>query len=90
MSSLFGRSPSVPSSTTTGSIAKDVALVSPPEDSISDLSWSPAANHLAVASWDSKVRIYDVTHSSAGEGKAVINFEGPVLSCAWSKVCFLV
>lgn len=38
----------------------------PPEDSISCLSWSPVANHLAVSSWDNKVRIYDVTGSPAG------------------------
>ena len=88
MSSLFGRSTSAPRASSLNiQLSKDVTLSSPPDDSISDLCWSPVANHLAVASWDSKVRIYDVTQKSAGEGKAVINFEGPVLSCAWSKVC---
>jgi WD40 repeat protein len=87
MSSYYGRSTSAPSAAaSTVNLTKDVTLSSPPDDSISDLSWSPFANHLAVASWDSKVRIYDVTQNSAGIGKAVINFEGPVLSCAWSKV----
>ena len=93
MSSLFGRSS--PASNTTlsrnavspsGELSKDITLVSPPDDSISDLAWSPKADFLAVASWDSKVRIYDVTHKPAGEGVAVINFDGPVLGCAWSKV----
>jgi WD40 repeat protein len=88
MSSLFGRSSSAPSaSPSTGELANDVTLTSPPEDSISDLAWSPKTNFLAVASWDSKVRIYDVTQNSAGEGMAVINFDGPVLGCHWSKVC---
>ncbi|KAJ5789842.1 uncharacterized protein N7518_006853 [Penicillium psychrosexuale] len=56
----------------------------PPEDSISELAWSPIANHLAVSSWDHNVRIYDVTRSVKGEGKAMFSFGGPVLSCAWS------
>ncbi|KAF3480965.1 uncharacterized protein GIQ15_06312 [Arthroderma uncinatum] len=67
-----------------GDISKDVTLDSPPEDSISELAWSPIANHLAVASWDKSVRIYDVSRSVKGEGKALLSFPSPVLSCAWS------
>jgi mRNA export factor len=88
MSSLFGSSSSASSAATlSGELSKDVTLTSPPEDSISELSWSSKANFLAVASWDGKVRVYDVTQDSAGEGKALINFDGAALSCAWSKVC---
>lgn len=88
MSYTFGRSSSTPSATVlSGELSKDITLASPPDDSISDLSWSPNANFLSVASWDGKVRIYDITQNSAGEEKAVINFDGPVLGCAWSKVC---
>lgn len=88
MSTNFGRSTKSTSTTgMDGEVANDIQLASPPEDSISDLSWSPAANHLAVASWDNKVRIYDVPHNSSGEGKALIHFDAPVLSCVWSKVC---
>lgn len=68
-----------------GDPSKDIKLASPPEDSTSALSWSPVANHLAVASWDSKVRIYDVTTGN-GQGVAGINLDGPTLSCDWSRV----
>jgi WD40 repeat protein len=68
------------------SLAKDVQLANPPDDSISDLSWSSAGNYLAAASWDGKVRIYDITQNVTGEGKAMITFDGPALSCSWSKV----
>ncbi|PWY66103.1 putative nuclear pore complex protein [Aspergillus heteromorphus CBS 117.55] len=67
-----------------GSIAKDVSLANPPSDSISQLSWSPVANHLAVSSWDQTVRIYDVSQSVTGEGKALFNLAAPVLGCAFS------
>ena len=75
-----------PASASTADISKDVQLSSPPEDSISDLSWSKGANLLAVASWDKKLRIYDVSENASGVGKAMIDFEGPVLSCDWSEV----
>lgn len=35
---------------------KDVEIASPPDDSISSLSFSPTANHLIATSWDNKVR----------------------------------
>jgi mRNA export factor len=86
MASLFGK-PTAPASAVVGDLAKDVQLASPPEDSISCLSWSPVANHLAVSSWDNKVRIYDVTGTPTGNGVAAIDFANPVLACDWSKVC---
>ncbi|RAL13065.1 WD40 repeat domain-containing protein [Aspergillus homomorphus CBS 101889] len=67
-----------------GSISKDVNLANPPSDSVSELSWSPVANYLAVSSWDQTVRIYDASQSVTGEGKALFNFPAPVLSCAFS------
>jgi mRNA export factor len=87
MSAFFGSKPAATqSSNTGGDLSKDVQLSSPPEDSISALSWSPAANHLAVGSWDNKVRIYDVTQNPQGTGVAALDFAGPVLSCDWAKV----
>jgi mRNA export factor len=71
---------------TTGDISKDVALNSPPEDSISDLRFSPASEHLAVASWDKKVRIYEINEQGQSEGKALFEHEAPVLNCCWSPV----
>lgn len=86
MSGLFGSTSSAVSSTTAGDISKDVALVTPPEDSVSDLRFSPAADFLAVASWDKKVRIYSVSEQGQSEGKAAIDFDGPVFACDWSHV----
>lgn len=87
MSGLFGSTAtSAASTSTTGDVSKDVALVAPPEDSISDLQFSPQADFLAVASWDKKVRIYQVNEQGQSEGKAAMDFDGPVLNCAWSEV----
>lgn len=73
-------------SSTLGELSKDVALSNPPEDSISDIDFSSQSQHLAVASWDKKVRIYEISASGGSEGKAFFEHDGPVLSCHWSKV----
>lgn len=87
MAGLFGSAASAASTTNApGDPSKDVALSSPPEDSISDLQFSPTGDFLAVSSWDKKVRIYQVSEQGQSEGKAQIEFEAPVLSCAWSEV----
>jgi mRNA export factor len=67
-------------------LSKDATLTSPPGDTISSLSWSSKADYLGVGSWDHKVRIYDMTSVPTGEGRAMIDFDGPVLSCDWSVV----
>jgi len=89
MSGLFGASSSTSAANTLGDLSKDVALNSPPEDSVSDISFSPQSEHLAVASWDKKVRIYEITQSGGSTGKAFFECEAPVLSCAWSPVGWL-
>lgn len=87
MSSLFGGAAASSSATATqGDLTKDVEVQNPPEDSISDLAFSPASDHLAVASWDKKVRIYEISEQGNSQGKALFEHEGPVLSCCWSKV----
>ena len=88
MSTLFGSAASSSStaSNALGDLSKDVAVKDPPEDSISDLAFSPVTDHLAVASWDKKVRIYEIDGQGNSQGKALFEHEGPVLSCAWSKV----
>ncbi|KAI9829021.1 MAG: RNA export factor gle2 [Thelocarpon impressellum] len=87
MSSLFGgaSAASNAANSTLGDLSKDVALTSPPEDSISDIAFSPQSDHLAVASWDKKVRIYEINSQGGSEGKALFEHEGPVLSTNWSK-----
>ena len=67
-----------------GLISNEITLSNSPSDSISEISWSPVANHLAVSSWDQAVRIYDISHLPTGERKAVFEFPSPVLSCVWS------
>ena len=87
--SLFGAgasSASAGQTNTTGDISKDVALNTPPEDGISDLRFSPTSEHLAVASWDKKVRIYEINDQGQSEGKALFEHEAPVLNCCWSPV----
>lgn len=92
MSGLFGSaaSSSAAASSALGDISKDVVVRDPPEDSISDLAFSPVTDHLAVASWDKKVRIYEIDAQGNSQGKALFEHEGPVMSCAWSKVWFEV
>ncbi|KAI1423825.1 WD40-repeat-containing domain protein [Xylaria sp. FL1777] len=68
-----------------GSLANDIALPSDSEDTIQSLSWSPLANHLAAASWDGKVRIYDVASTGSAKGVAALTAEAPVFSCDWAK-----
>jgi mRNA export factor len=86
MSGLFGTTASAASTSTTGDLSKDVALTQPPEDSTSHLAFSPTADFLAVSSWDKKVRIYQVNENGQSEGKASMDFDMPVLNCAWSDV----
>ncbi|KAE9378020.1 WD40 repeat-like protein [Stipitochalara longipes BDJ] len=84
MAGLFGSAASTSQANTLGDLSKDVALQTPPEDSISDLAFSPQSDHLAVASWDKKVRIYQITQNGGSEGKAFFEHDAPVLSCHWS------
>ena len=90
--SLFGgqQSNAATSSTaanaTQGELKNDVQVRDGPEDSISDIRFSSASEHLAVASWDKKVRIYEVDGTGNTQGKAMFEHEGPVLSCCWSQV----
>ncbi|KAH0550961.1 hypothetical protein GP486_007674, partial [Trichoglossum hirsutum] len=83
MAGLFGAGPAAAAgaaNNTQGDISHDIALVSPPEDSISDICFSPQSDHLAVASWDKKVRIYEINSQGGSEGKALFEHEAPVLS----------
>lgn len=82
----FYNRPTTPKQAISGTIINDITVPNGPEDSISCLTFSPVANHLAVASWDSKIRIYDHTQNVNGNPVRMIDFEKPVLSCDWSKV----
>jgi len=82
----FGAAANNAGANATGDISKDVTLSNPPEDGISSLQFSPKHNHLAVASWDKKVRIYEIGDQGQSEGKAMLEHEGPVLDCCWASV----
>ncbi|KAI0879063.1 Poly(A)+ RNA export protein [Hypoxylon argillaceum] len=87
MSGIFGTTSSAASSgtTTIGDLKNDVAISNPPEDTVSDLAFSPSADILAVSSWDNKVRIYQIASNGASEGKHIYEHDGPVLSVDFSK-----
>ncbi|KAI5919938.1 WD repeat domain-containing protein [Camillea tinctor] len=80
----FNRNGPLPASSL-GSFSKDVTLPADAEDTISSISWSPAANYLAAGSWDGKVRIYDVKSNGTAQGVAMLSAEGPVFDCDWAK-----
>ncbi|RYP60082.1 hypothetical protein DL770_010064 [Monosporascus sp. CRB-9-2] len=65
--------------------SKDIALPADAEDTISSVSWSPVSNHLAAASWDGKVRVYDVARNEPAVGVAMLRADGPVFDCDWAK-----
>lgn len=89
MSGLFGSTAASTTTTTQGDISKDVALTSPPEDSVSEIMFSPQSQHLAVASWDKKVRIYEINSQGQSEGRAAFEHDAPVLATCWSMVSTL-
>ena len=84
---LFGSTPAATANTNAlGDLKNDLTLTSPPEDGISDVKFSSQSDHLAVSSWDKKVRIYEVKDDGSSQGVAMFEHEGPVLGCCWSKV----
>ncbi|MCJ1437325.1 RNA export factor gle2 [Xylographa pallens] len=83
--SLSNTSSATAQSNTPGDISKDVVLTNPPEDSISDVAFSPTHDFLALASWDKQVRIYEISATGESKPQAKIDHEGPVLTCCWSK-----
>ncbi|KAK4106071.1 WD40 repeat-like protein [Parathielavia hyrcaniae] len=67
---------------------REVDFPKGPDDTISALRWSPVANHLAAASWDGRLYVYDVTDSTSSttiKGVAAITVGAPVLDCDFSK-----
>ncbi|TDL20802.1 WD40 repeat-like protein [Rickenella mellea] len=65
---------------------KDLEVADPPGDSISCLGFSPAAEFLAVGSWDNNVRIYEVNpQGGQTQGKAMYSHQAPALCLCWNK-----
>lgn len=85
--SAFGSSLAAPTSAATGNeLINDITVNNGPEDSVADLAFSPLQDMLAVASWDKKVRIYDIDPNTGNsQGRAMFQHDGPVLSARWSS-----
>ncbi|KAF5208833.1 putative nucleoporin [Clavispora lusitaniae] len=84
--SAFGSTLSQPTSAATGKeLINDITVANGPEDSVSDLAFSPQSELLAVASWDHKVRVYDIdANTGLSQGRALFQHEAPVFSARWS------
>lgn len=77
---VLGGQPQLKDPNTNGS----AVVPNTPEDGISAIAWSPAANILACSSWDKSVRIWEVTPQGI-QAKLMYNHEAPVLCCNFSK-----
>ncbi|KAG0417882.1 hypothetical protein HPB47_005286 [Ixodes persulcatus] len=78
---------SAASATGTHNPMKDFEVVSPPDDSISSLAFSPASlpqNFLIAGSWDNQIRCWEVQSTGQTIPKAQQTHQGPVLDVAWS------
>ncbi|KAJ3129191.1 hypothetical protein HK098_002175, partial [Nowakowskiella sp. JEL0407] len=64
---------------------KDIEVVSPPSDGISDLAFSPVADYLAASSWDNHTRIWEIQGNGSSIPKAQIEHTAPALCTSWSK-----
>ncbi|KAI0537163.1 Poly(A)+ RNA export protein [Xylaria digitata] len=85
MAGLFGSTASTSTGNTIGDLKDDVAVANPPDDTVTDLTFSPTADILAVSSWDKKVRIYQIAGNGASEGKHIYEHDAPVFSVDFSK-----
>jgi mRNA export factor len=84
MSGLFGTASTTSAQSTTVDTSGDLEVPQCPEDSVTDLAFSPTAEILSVASWDNKIRIYEIGQGGAN-GKAMYEHTGPILSTHFSK-----
>lgn len=85
--SFFNKSTTATSTTvaTEADLSNDIIVQNPPEDSISDISFSPQAEFFSASSWDKKVRIYEVSANGSTEGRAMYEHDAPVLSTRWTS-----
>jgi len=74
--------------TTTTGTQRDFEVASPPDDSISCLSFSPAtipSIFLIAGSWDNNVRCWEVDRGTAKTApKSMQSMSGPILDVCWS------
>ncbi|KAJ3022407.1 hypothetical protein HKX48_006224 [Thoreauomyces humboldtii] len=65
-------------------VSKDPEVQPPPDDTISELRFSPRANFLAASSWDNQTRIWEVGPNGQAVPKAAIQHEAPALCVDWT------
>lgn len=71
-----------------GPVKKDFEVVSPPDDSVSALEFSPSTQQkclLVAGSWDCSVRCWEVEQTSATVPRSMQAMGGPVLDVCWSS-----
>ena len=86
--SFLGGSAAAAASTTANPM-KDFEVVSPPDDTVSCMAFSPATipqNFLIAGSWDNNVRCWEVDQTGKTIPKSQQTMQGPVLDVAWSDV----
>ncbi|XP_019623842.1 PREDICTED: mRNA export factor-like isoform X2 [Branchiostoma belcheri] len=89
--SVFGGT-STPAAQTQGTHnpMKDIEVVSPPDDSVASMAFSPAATptttstFLVSGSWDNNVRCWQIEQNGQTIPKAEQKHTGPVLDVCWS------
>ncbi len=72
---------------------KDFEVVSPPDDSVSCMAFSPGTipqNYLIAGSWDNNVRCWEVDQTGKTIPKSQQQMQGPVLDVAWTDVCEII
>ncbi|KAG6837233.1 hypothetical protein H0H93_012627 [Arthromyces matolae] len=77
--------PPITTTLTTPAPVLDVEISDPPSDSISSIQFSSQANILAVGSWDSSVRVYEIDGAGQSQGRAMLQHSAPVLSVCWNR-----
>lgn len=90
--SLFGTAQTAaarPGAVTSSNPMKDIEVVSPPDDSVSCLEFSPSTipqTFLIAGSWDNNIRCWQVMQNTGNtEPKAQQTLTAPVLDCCWSQ-----
>ena len=83
--SFLGNTASQTSAATGQELVNDITVNNGPEDTVTDLAFSPQQDLLAVSSWDKKVRIYEIDpNSGQSQGRALFEHDGPVFSARWT------
>lgn len=62
----------------------DVLVPNSPNDTVSQLLFSPTSNFLCASSWNKEVAVYDVQGNGSTALKGKLGHSHPILCCDWS------